>query len=132
MIHHYDGQIPSNAVLVLDVAGEAEKTVLIDKILLFCYTTNYDTYGILLRLLTSLPVLTTAVLSDAIFTGGAKEEAETATILFTDLHLGMCMFVYLSVYITLCFALLVHLLSLSFAPIYIYDTHNHNFRNRYT
>ena len=84
--------IPDNAIIMLDVANIAERSVLLDKLIYNIYNTSYDTYGVLLRILTKYPIITTSMLQDSMFMNG--NGGEDTSILFTDLHIGKYIYIY--------------------------------------
>lgn len=75
------GVVRSDALIILDVAGEDEKIILQEKINMNSHNIDVDALGIVFNLLTDLPVLSMQTFKEI--------SGENSFVLFTDVHIGL-------------------------------------------
>jgi hypothetical protein len=75
------GVVRSDALIVLDVAGEEERIILQEKINVNSHNPDVDAFGIVLNLLTDLPILSMQTFKEII--------DGNSFVLFTDVHIGL-------------------------------------------
>jgi hypothetical protein len=75
------GVVRSDALIVLDVAGDDERIILQEKINVNSHSSDVDAFGIVLNLLTDLPILSMQTFNEIC--------DKNSFVLFTDVHIGL-------------------------------------------